>query len=73
MFVFSKMKLDPRCSGYLARDIDLPMIRISDVFPHCKKAKIARFLSQFELTLFLYTVECGLVYQSFIMRNLSEV
>ena len=58
------MKLDPRGSGYLARDIDLPMIRISDVFPHCKKVKIARFLSQFELTLFLDTVECSVVYQS---------
>ena len=55
------MKLDPRCSGYLARDIDLPLIRISDVFLHCKKVKIARFLSQFELTLFLDTVECGVV------------
>ena len=58
------MKLDPRCSGYLARDIDLPLIRISDEFLHCKKVKIARFVSQFELTLFLDTVECGVVYQS---------
>ena len=58
------MKRDPCCSGYLARDIDLPMIRISDVFPHCKKVEIARFLSQSELTLFLDTVECGAVYQS---------
>ena len=58
------MKLDPHCSGYLARDKDLPMIRISDAFPHCKKAKIARFLSQFELTLFLDTVECDVVYES---------
>ena len=57
------MKLDPRCSGYLARDIDLPLIRISDVLLHCKKVKIARFLSQFELTLFLDTVKCGVVYQ----------
>ena len=57
------MKLDPRSSGYLARDIDLPLIRISDVFLHCK-VKIARFLLQFELTLFLDTVESGVVYQS---------
>ena len=39
VFVFDKMKLDPRCSGYLARDIDLLMIRISDVFPRCKKSE----------------------------------
>ena len=58
------MKLDLRFSGYLARDTDLPMIRISNVFPHRRKVKIARFLSQFELTLFLDTVECGVVYQS---------